>query len=257
MTPRLAMLGGEGESTNIVANELRRRFGNFPLILERRMPGLELARRRARRLGYWKVAGQVLFVVIAAHWLRLRSKSRIQEIQRLFGLDPTPVSSGVIPVSSVNSEECIRLLQACNPELVVVNGTRILSRRVLASTGARFLNMHAGIAPAFRGCHGAYWARATGRPELAGTTIHWVDEGIDTGGVVKQALIQFGVRDNFATYPYLQMAVGLPLLSQTVAEFFEGNVTTSAVSGHEAAGSHLYHHPTLWSYAIGRLRGVK
>lgn len=257
MTLGLVMLAGQHDSTNIVANELRKRFGDFPLIMEQGVPRLQIARGRAQKLGYVNAAGQVLFIGTAEKWLRLQSKGRIEEIKRENGLDSTPVTSNVIRVSSANSDESIRQLQAANRGLVVVNGTRILSRRLLASISGRFVNMHAGITPAFRGCHGAYWAIATGRPQLAGTTIHWIDAGIDTGSVLKQALISRSSKDNFATYPYLQLAVGLPLLVQTVQEFFDGKVMESATSPCEAAGSHLYYHPTLWAYLLGWLRGVK
>jgi folate-dependent phosphoribosylglycinamide formyltransferase PurN len=257
MTSRLVMLAGQHDSTNIVANELRKRFGDFPLIMEQGVPRLQIARRRARKLGYLNTAGQVLFIGTAEKWLRLQSKNRIEEIKRENGLDSTPVTSNVIRVSSANSDESIRQLQAASRGLVVVNGTRILSRRLLASISGRFVNMHSGITPAFRGCHGAYWAIATGRPQLAGTTIHWIDAGIDTGSVLKQALIGYGPKDDFTTYPYLQLAAGLPLLVQTVQEFFDGKVVESVVSRCEAAGSHLYYHPTLWTYLLGRLRGVK
>jgi folate-dependent phosphoribosylglycinamide formyltransferase PurN len=257
MTSRLVMLGSQHDSTNIVANELRKRFGDFPLIIEQGVPRLQIARRRARKLGFLNAVGQVLFVGTAENWLRLQSKDRIEQIKRENSLDSTPVTSNVIRVDSANSDESIQQLQSANRGLVIVNGTRILSRRLLASISARFVNMHAGITPAFRGCHGAYWAIATGRPQLAGTTIHWIDAGIDTGSVLKQALIWYGPKDNFATYPYLQLAAGLPLLVQTVKEFFDGKLAESEVSRHEAAGSQLYYHPTLWAYLLGRLRGVK
>ena len=256
MRSRLLMLAGDGDSTHIVANELRKCFGDFPLIIEKKRSGWQTAHRRARKLGYGTVAGQMLFVA-ASKWLHLRSRDRIEAIKRESGLDSTPVTSNVIRVESANCDESIARLKAADPELVVVNGTRILTRKVLGSVSGRFLNMHAGITPAFRGCHGAYWAIATGRPHLAGATIHWIDAGVDTGQVVKQALIQPAPQDNFATYPYLQLAAGLPLLAQTVREFFEGKVTEFAVSGCESLSSSLYYHPTLWAYLSGRLRGTK
>lgn len=257
MRPRLLLLAGEGDSTHIVANELRKRFGDFPLLIEKAPPRWRTAHRRARRLGYGTAAGQVLFVITAARWLRLRSRARIEAIKRESGLDSTPVASNVIRIESANGDEAISRLQSADPQLVVVNGTRILSRKVLGSISGRFVNMHAGITPAFRGTHGGYWAVATGRPHLAGTTVHWIDPGVDTGPVLKQVLIQPGPKDNFATYPYLQLAAGLPLLVGTIQEFFQGRVTERALTGREATPSCLYHHPTLWSYLAGCLRGVK
>jgi len=239
-----------------VANELRKRFGDFPLIVEEREPGWKIVRRRAKRLGYPAASGQVLFAAVA-WWLRFGSRARIDAIKQESGLDSTPVTSSVIRIESANSDESIALLKAADPALVVVNGTRILKSKVLTSITGKFVNMHAGITPAFRGVHGAYWSVATGRPDLAGTTIHWIDAGVDTGGVIKQGLITPGPRDNFATYPYLQLAAGLPLLVQTIREFFESHVIESALPGSQEVSSCLYYHPTIWGYLLGRLRGVK
>lgn len=257
MKSRLLMLGGAGASTFIAANALRRRFGDFPLLVEEPRGGLAVARGRARRLGWVETLGQVLFVETAYRWLRFRSRARLAEIDAEFGLERGPVTENVRRVHSVNDAETVRLLEEADPELVVVNGTRILSGEVLGAIRGRFLNLHAGITPAFRGAHGAYWALAAGRPELAGVTVHWIDAGIDTGTVVKQGLIHPGPRDNFATYGALQLGVGLPLLVQAIEEYFAGTLVESGLAESKLAGSRLCFHPTLWFYLAGRLRGVK
>ncbi|MGB6693479.1 MAG: hypothetical protein WBE56_04805, partial [Terracidiphilus sp.] len=105
MKPRLLVLGGEGESTQIVAHALRRRFDDFLLVLEQSRGGWEIARGRARRLGWVEVLGQVLFVQTAYRWLRFRSRARLAEIDTEFGLDRRPVTGNVRWVRSVNSAE--------------------------------------------------------------------------------------------------------------------------------------------------------
>ena len=83
--------------------------------------------------------------------------------------------------------------------------------------------MHAGITPAYRGVHGGYWALAEGRTDLVGTTIHLVDEGIDTGGVIEQASFSPTEADTFVTYPYLHTAAGLPPLIEAVRGILRGH----------------------------------
>jgi hypothetical protein len=56
-------------------------------------------------------------------------------------------------VASANADETVALLQELRPRVVVVNGTRILSKRVLGCIDAVFINMHAGITPLYRGVH--------------------------------------------------------------------------------------------------------
>jgi methionyl-tRNA formyltransferase len=118
-----------------------------------------------------------------------------------------------------------------------------------------FINMHAGVTPAYRGVHGGYWALAEGRPDLAGTTIHLVDEGIDTGDVIRQVTFAPSDADNFATYPYLHTAAGLPALLDAVDSILcgDGPARCAPKSQH----SRLRYHPTLWSYlATGCRRKV-
>ncbi len=50
--------------------------------------------------------------------------------------------------------------------------------------------MHAGITLRYRGVHGGYWALAEQHPEWVGTTVHLVDPGIDTGGILAQSTFE-------------------------------------------------------------------
>ncbi len=136
----------------------------------------------------------------------------------------------------------------------MINGTRILSQRLLESTSATLINMHAGITPRYRGVHGGYWALASNDPENAGVTVHVVDPGIDTGDVLAQDRIEVTPQDNFMTYPLLQLEKGLPLLEQAVQAALAG--TLSYQSG--VGPSQLYYHPTLISYLSRRFwAGIK
>ncbi len=46
------------------------------------------------------------------------------------------------------------------------------------------INIHMGIAPAFRGHSCNFWAMYDGRPELVGATIHRLSKGLDQGAVL-------------------------------------------------------------------------
>jgi phosphoribosylglycinamide formyltransferase-1 len=249
----VVILAGDGDSTSIVHNALRERFPVSALLVEPDPPALELLRRRARRIGWVAVAGQVAFVLYARLTRRF-STVRRDEILRVHSLSPTPEPGAATGIPSANSREAIALLQSLRPEVVVVNGTRILSQEVLDCVDAPFLNMHAGITPMYRGVHGCYWALANGDAAHAGVTVHLVDSGVDTGGVIAQAPVHPGPADSYHTYPFLQIAAGLPLLEQAVADALAGRLRTVEVSGE----SRLYYHPTIWRYAINRVRrGVR
>ena len=132
-------------------------------------------------------------------------------------MDDSPFP-GTIRVESANSPGTIELLRELQPDVVVVAGTRILSKALLISVPATFINWHAGITPLYRGVHGGYWSLVEERADECGVTVHLVDAGIDTGGGLAQARIRPTLRDNFVTYPYLQLGAALPLLASAVRD---------------------------------------
>jgi methionyl-tRNA formyltransferase len=178
--------------------------------------------------------------------LKIQGRNRVEAIKAEHSLNDAPIPEPVTRVASANSTVVIERLRALSPAVVVVNGTRILSPDVLAATSAPFINMHAGVTPAYRGVHGGYWALADGEPELVGTTIHLVDEGIDTGGIVEQVTFTPTQTDNFWTYPFLHTAAGLPALLNTVESILQGRPLVLRTARTQT--SRLRYHPTLWSY---------
>ncbi|MBV8232444.1 MAG: hypothetical protein JO329_20880 [Planctomycetaceae bacterium] len=61
-------------------------------------------------------------------------------------------------------------------------GRESSNRTFLLSLKIGTLNLHHGIAPSIRGMNSIYWALWEGRPEWIGSTVHFIDKGIDTAG---------------------------------------------------------------------------
>ena len=250
---RLALLTIEGETGRLAAHYLSRRFAELTVIVETPMSRTELLWRRLRRLGPIVVAGQLVFMALQRLQYHL-ARQRIAEIRSQFDLqNDLPAALPVVRVPSVNAPECIDHLKRLAPSVVLVVGTRIIDEAVLRAVAAPFVNYHAGITPKYRGVHGGYWALASGDREHCGVTVHLVDAGIDTGGVLYQAPIAPTAGDNFSTYPYLQLAAALPLLEQAARDGFAGQLKTQP----STLASRLWSHPTIWAYlANGLRRGV-
>jgi phosphoribosylglycinamide formyltransferase 1 len=249
----IVLLGSRGRSTRIVANYLAQHF-DLTLIVEESVSPIDKLRRRARKLGVAKVAGQLIFLLFAK-WQYKASLGRITEIERCFDLRTSTPTVPTYSIRSANDLVSIQLLRELSPDVVVVNGTRILSDKVLASIDAPFINTHAGITPQYRGVHGAYWALAQGDPQNAGVTVHLVDPGIDTGGVLYRATVTPTCQDCFATYPTLQLAAGLPLLRKAVEDAIQGALRI--IHSPNRVASRLYYHPTICQYLRIRRRGIR
>jgi phosphoribosylglycinamide formyltransferase 1 len=257
MSQPILLLAGDGTSSRAVFHALdRANLGTLHVVLENKVPRSELVRRRMRKLGALKVAGQIAFMASAQPVLSRRSQARIRHICEQYGLEVAPIPEPVTRVATVNDDAAREAIARIVPAVVVVNGTRILSKQTLGAFACPAINMHAGITPRYRGVHGGYWALVEGRPELAGTTVHLVDAGIDTGGIIGQATFEVSADDSFATYPYLHTAAGIPLLIDAVRAALAGTLQTrDSIAGHD---SKLRTHPTIWEYVGYRMRrGVK
>jgi Formyl transferase len=49
------------------------------------------------------------------------------------------------------------------------------------------INLHAGVAPEYRGTACNFWALYDGHPDLVGYTVHRLDAGLDNGGILRAA----------------------------------------------------------------------
>lgn len=253
----VVLLCTDDDVSRAVYHALRARLGRVAVIVEEPVSRVQLLRRRARTLGLPVVIGQLLFIGAVLPVLRAVSRERVAEIRTQYGLRDDPMhEEDVTRVSSVNSAETRDHLRGLAPKVVVVNGTRILSAETLGATDAAFVNTHLGVTPLYRGVHGGYWALAENRHDLVGTTIHYVDRGIDTGGIIQQIHFAPGPRDNFVTYPHLHIGTALPSLVEVVAMIADGGTRPPTVAS--ALPSRLRSHPTLAQYLRHRIRhGVR
>ncbi len=234
----------------IAARRLAATFPGLTIIVEQPIARSTLLRGRFKRLGAAQVAGQMAFALLA-RGLSYASRRRIGEILHEQGLDPRwPDGCERIEVVSVNSPECVAAIDRLAPRAILVLGTRIIDRKRLAAIKAPLINYHAGITPKYRGIHGGYWAKAEGDLENFGVTVHMVDPGIDTGSVLYQARLMPAAADNYATFPYLQLAAVLPLMEQAARDALAGKLNPQTVD----LPSRLWSHPTIWSYLAGGLR---
>lgn len=250
---KIVLLARDCDSSMIVYNFLDPHFTIDRIVIEKTWSKRKRFRKRIKLIGLSKAIGQVLFMMFIFPFLKRGSQKRKNEILEQHGMQIKHFPADkIIYVDSLSSEHARSVINELNPDLLIVNGTRIISGKTLSSVQAPFINIHTGITPAFRGVHGGYWAMAKNKKELFGTTIHYVDPGVDTGGIIGQVFIMPDKHDNFYTYPYLQYAAVLPVLKNVVQQFADGN--KPAVKSPMMNESALWFHPTIlqWIKNIGR-----
>lgn len=240
------MLCGSGRSSRIIYNGLVAipEASVECVILEDSPSALGMIRGRLKNLGVAKVFGQLLFMAFNK-LLNKASAARIRELMNEYRISDAPIAHGILSkVDSINSTRTVELLTASAPDVVIVNGTRIISERILSAIRCPVINTHMGITPRYRGVHGGYWALANRDRENCGVTVHLVDCGIDTGGVLYQDIITPDRHDNFNTYPIHQLAKAIPLLKAALSDVRNNRLEVRP----GVLPSSLWSHPTIFEY---------
>jgi len=86
--------------------------------------------------------------------------------------------------------QTLKVLKAENIDVVVLAGfMRILTSRFINAYKNRIINIHPSLLPAFPGAHAHRDAINYGS-KISGCTVHFVDEGVDTGPIIMQASVE-------------------------------------------------------------------
>jgi phosphoribosylglycinamide formyltransferase-1 len=99
----------------------------------------------------------------------------------------------VLPSSGIEREvydaQLSAALEAASVDLICLAGyMRLLSPAFIRHYPQRILNIHPSLLPAFPGLHAHRDTLAHGA-KISGCTVHFVDEGLDSGPIIKQAAV--------------------------------------------------------------------
>lgn len=146
-------------------------------------------------------------------------------------LQPTPVKAKALDLGlevyqpdSVNEVEAIERLKAINPDaIVVVAFGQILKKDVLNLPRYGCLNVHASILPKYRGAAPINWAIINGEEET-GVTIMEMDEGLDTGDMLKIGRIPIEEEDDSISIHDKLSALGGKLIVEVLEDIEKGQI---------------------------------
>lgn len=91
-----------------------------------------------------------------------------------------------IPGGGINDREYYDEIKNLDPDLLVAYGCSIIKDPLLSEYKGRFLNLHLGLSPYYRGAGTNFWPLVNGEPEYVGATFMHMDEGVDAGEIVHQ-----------------------------------------------------------------------
>lgn len=105
----------------------------------------------------------------------------------------------VVLSENVNSKEYMNEIQKQSPDLLVsMSFDQIFKNEIINMTPLKIINCHAGKLPFYRGRNILNWALINDEKEF-GITVHYVDEGIDTGDIIVQHTYPITDEDDYRT----------------------------------------------------------
>ena len=123
--------------------------------------------------------------------LRMRHlAARQQSESDFFGAFCAQIDDRSHPVfltkGQINASENVQAIMAAKPDMLVAYGCSIIRGPLLQAFQGRFLNVHLGLSPYYRGSGTNFWPLVNAAPEYVGATFMHIDAGIDTGEIIHQ-----------------------------------------------------------------------
>ena len=140
------------------------------------------------------------------------------------GLDTVVVDPGAYPDRAAYDAELVRILGENGVDLVVLAGyMRLVGPGFVDAFRNRIINIHPALLPSFPGTSGVADALAYG-VKVTGVTVHFVDEGLDTGPIIVQDAVPVLPGDDDETLHQRIHEVEYRLYPQAIRLFCEGRL---------------------------------
>jgi phosphoribosylglycinamide formyltransferase-1 len=154
-----------------------------------------------------------------------RPGARALEIARTAGVDALCMDPRDHPGREAHEKHVIAALEERAVGLVCLAGyMRLLSGAFVAHWSGRLLNVHPSLLPAFPGLHAQRQALECG-VRITGATVHFVDEGVDTGPIVLQAAVTVHQDDTGETLSARILAEEHRIYPEAIRLFAEGRLS--------------------------------
>jgi methionyl-tRNA formyltransferase len=134
---------------------------------------------------------------------RIRGKQdrRDDEAKFFFGSEEPALARReiVVEVPYINHPKVSALADRLKPDVIAVFGTGLIRAPLLAAGRLGIINLHGGLSPQYRGSDCTFWALLNGEPDQVGCTLHFIDQGIDTGNLIAHICPEVTERDDELT----------------------------------------------------------
>jgi folate-dependent phosphoribosylglycinamide formyltransferase PurN len=150
----------------------------------------------------------------------------------------------------INHQEIFEEASALDPDILVAFGCPIIKEPLLSAYDGRFVNVHLGLSPYYRGGGTNFWALVNGEPEFVGATFMHIDAGVDTGETIHQVRARFDSGDT----PHQignRLIADMTIICAAIISRFDRIPRVAQIP--EPPGSKVYRRRDMTEEAIGTL----
>jgi phosphoribosylglycinamide formyltransferase-1 len=119
---------------------------------------------------------------------------------------------------------------------------RIVGKTLIDAFPNRIMNIHPALLPAFPGLHGQKQAIEYG-VKISGCTVHFVDEGMDTGPIIIQAAVPVLQKDTEETLSERILRYEHKIYPEAIRLFSEGRIKVEGrkviIRGYTSFDAHI------------------
>ncbi|GBC84851.1 Phosphoribosylglycinamide formyltransferase [bacterium HR11] len=151
-------------------------------------------------------------------------EARGLERARAYGVPTVVVPARAFPDRAAFEAALLAAVREAAPDLICLAGfMRILSPTFVQAYRHRIMNIHPALLPAFPGLHAQRQALEYG-VKVSGCTVHFVDEGVDTGPIIVQKAVPVLEDDTEETLAARILEKEHEAYPEAVRLFFEGRL---------------------------------
>ena len=146
-----------------------------------------------------------------------------------YGLESARLS-GIKAIYETDEDKIIRLLKENNIDLIVLAGyLKIITPKFVDEFRNKIINIHPSLIPSF--CGKGYYGEKVHQgvidygAKITGATVHFVDEGADTGAIIMQETVNVEQDDDAKTLSKRVLEVEHRILKESIRLFCENKLS--------------------------------
>jgi len=153
-----------------------------------------------------------------------KKDAKALEIAGKHGIEAVWVNPKEFPAREEHERKIIDLIESRKAGLVCMAGyMRVLTGVFVRHFSGRLMNIHPTLLPSFPGSRGQLDALECG-VKISGCTVHFVDEGTDTGPIIIQAAVPVSEGDTVETLSGRILKEEHKIYSRAIQYFAEGRL---------------------------------